>query len=183
MSSQPFLTRRAFLTTASAATASSLILPKLVRAVPHFEKSLVIYNVHTGEWFKGIYAIGNHYVPEALQTLKKLLRDWRTDIQHHIHPRLYDMLYRLRHHFRTNKPFHLICGYRSKSSNEFLRHTRTGVAKNSLHMSGKAIDISLEGIRLSSLRDAARALRAGGVGYYPASGFIHMDVRDKVVWW
>ena len=177
-----YLSRRSFLIS-SLATAGTLLMPKLLRAAPVVEKTLKVYNTHTGEWFKGVYAIGNTYIPEALTDLQKLLRDWRINAQHEIDPQLYDMMHKLMQHFDTTKPFDLICGYRSPATNHSLRAHSKGVAQKSLHLAGKAVDISLNGVKLSALRDAAKSLKAGGVGYYPGSGFIHMDIRDKVAYW
>ena len=179
------LNRRQFLQASLTSLATTVLLPHYLKAamVLPVERMLYIHNVHTGEHFKGIYRSGNAYNAEALVSLQHLLRDRRNDLQHAIDPALYDMLFALQQRFETTKPFELICGYRSPQSNRALHKKSSGVAVRSLHMQGKAVDIALQGIKLSKLRDAAKTLRAGGVGYYPASGFIHIDIRPKVAYW
>jgi uncharacterized protein YcbK (DUF882 family) len=141
------------------------------------ERRLKLYNTHTGEHIDIVYKAGNTYIPEALAALDHFLRDRRTGDVHHYDPRVFDLLSDLTAAVgRINTEIHVLCGYRSSWTNEFLRRTTPGVAKNSLHMQAEAIDIQLPGIQTSQLRDAALALHRGGVGYYAASNFIHVDV-------
>ncbi|HEY7338155.1 MAG TPA: DUF882 domain-containing protein [Bryobacteraceae bacterium] len=147
------------------------------------EHRLRLYHTHTGEHLDVVYRHGDHYVPEALAKLDHFLRDHRTGDVHHYDPRLFDLLSDLTGAVgRLNAEIDVICGYRSPGSNEFLRRTTTGVAKNSLHMQAEAIDIRLPGEKTSVLRDAALALHRGGVGYYASSNFIHVDVGRVRHW-
>ncbi len=147
------------------------------------EKRLSLYNLHTGERVEATYWAEGRYVEEELARLAYLLRDYRTGETHPIDPRLFDLLHRLGHHCADGRrEFHIISGYRSPQTNAMLRRRTRGVAKRSLHMQGRAIDIRLPGTDLAALHRAALALRGGGVGYYPASGFIHVDTGRVRHW-
>jgi uncharacterized protein YcbK (DUF882 family) len=157
--------------------ASILPAASLPGASLNAERRLNLYETHTGEHLDIVYKAGNTYIPEALAALDQFLRDHRTGEVHHYDPRVFDLLSDLTAAVgRVNAEVHVVCGYRSSWSNEFLRRTTAGVAKNSLHMQAEAIDIRLPGIKTALLRDAALALHRGGVGYYAASNFIHVDV-------
>jgi uncharacterized protein YcbK (DUF882 family) len=133
-------------------------------------------NQHTGESFDGTYRVGNKYLPEAFQRINVVLRDFRVNEVFPIDPRVIDILYLLRAKSgASGRPFEVLSGYRSPQTNAMLRRVSTGVAKNSLHMTGQAIDIRLAGVSTAKLSETARALRAGGVGYYPRSHFVHVD--------
>jgi uncharacterized protein YcbK (DUF882 family) len=141
------------------------------------EQRLRLYHTHTGEHLDIAYRLGSNYIPEALDKLNTFLRDHRTGDVHRYDPRVFDLLSDLTKAVgRANAEIHIVCGYRSPWSNEFLRRTTVGVAQNSLHMQAEAIDIRLPGTLTSTFRDAALALHRGGVGYYPKSDFIHVDV-------
>lgn len=147
------------------------------------EHRLRLYHTHTGEHLDVVYRIGDLYVPHALEALDRFLRDHRTGDVPHYNPRLFDLLSDLTAAVgRANDEIHVLCGYRSHWSNEFLRRTTTGVAKHSLHMQAEAIDIRLPGTKTSVFRDAAVALHRGGVGYYASSDFIHVDVGRVRRW-
>ena len=139
------------------------------------ERSLSFYQTHTGETLDTCYWKDGDYSPQALQQINHILRDHRTGDVKDIDKQLLDLLFVLKKKMKTDSEFHIISGYRSPLTNQKLRSKSTGIAKNSLHMVGKAIDIRLPGIPLTKLRDAALDLQAGGVGYYPASKFIHVD--------
>lgn len=144
---------------------------------------LRFFHTHTGERLDVIYRIGDQYIPEALDRLDHFLRDHRTGDIHHYDPRLFDLLNDLMTSVgRAAAELHVICGYRTPWSNEFLRTHTFGVAQHSLHMQAEAIDIRLPGVKTSVLRDAALALHRGGVGYYAKSDFIHVDVGRVRRW-
>ena len=144
---------------------------------------LRLYHTHTGEHLDIVYRHGASYVPEALSKLDHFLRDHRTGEVHHFDPRLFDVLKEATQAVgRPDAEIHIICGYRAPKSNEYLRTHTSGVAKNSLHMQAEAIDIRLPGTQTSKFRDAALALGRGGVGYYTASDFIHVDVGRVRRW-
>ena len=138
---------------------------------------LRLYHTHTGERLDIVYRHGATYVPEALAKLDHFLRDHRTGEVHHFDPRVFDVLRdSIQAVGRPDAEIYIICGYRAPESNEYLRTHTSGVAKKSLHMQAEAIDVRLPGTRTSKFRDAALALGRGGVGYYAASDFIHVDV-------
>ena len=138
---------------------------------------LRLYHTHTGEHLDIVYRQGGAYIPAALAKLDQFLRDHRTGQIHHFDPRLFDLLSDVTQSVgRADAEIHVICGYRTPASNEYLRTHTSGVAKASLHMQAEAIDIRLPGTRTSMFRDAALALHRGGVGFYPSSDFIHVDV-------
>ena len=144
---------------------------------------LRFYHTHTGERLDIVYRHGDQYIPEALERLDYFLRDHRTGDVHHYDPRLFDLLNDLTAQVhRAGAEIDVICGYRSPWSNEFLRTHTNGVAKRSLHMQAEAIDIRMPGLKTSVFRDAALALHRGGVGYYPKSNFIHVDVGRVRRW-
>jgi uncharacterized protein YcbK (DUF882 family) len=143
---------------------------------------LSFYNTHTGERLKSVYWAAGDYIAESLREINHILRDPRNDQVHDIDPRLLDLLFALRKEIDANQPFHVISGYRSPDTNAFLRAHSSGVAENSLHLVGQAIDIRSPGRTLSNLRKAAMALKGGGVGYYPKSDFVHVDI-GRVRYW
>lgn len=128
------------------------------------------------------YCTADAYVPEALAAVDHLLRDFRTGEVHPIDPALLDLLHRLGGATGARRPFDVISGYRSPATNQMLRERSTGVASGSLHMQGRAIDIRPADVPLERLRDAALGLRLGGVGYYPASDFVHVDTGRVCAW-
>ena len=141
------------------------------------EYRLRFFHTHTGEHLDIVYRLGNQYIPDALARVDQFLRDHRTGDIRHYDPRLLDLLNDLLASVgRSGAELQVICGYRTPWSNNFLRTHTSGVAANSLHMQAEAIDIRLPGLRTSFFRDAALALRRGGVGYYAKSDFIHVDV-------
>lgn len=122
------------------------------------------------------------YLPTALSAVSHLLRDFRTGDEHPIDPRLLDLLHALHVSIGSQRPFEIISGYRSPGTNAMLRTHGGGVASGSLHMQGRAIDLRVGDVPLASLRDAALALRRGGVGYYPTSNFVHVDTGRVRRW-
>jgi len=160
-----------------------LVVVLLPVARANEERRLRLYNTHSREHIDVVYQRDNTYVGDALMQLDRFLRDSFTGGMHHYDPRLFDVLFDLtRASGRPDAEIHIICGYRTPQTNEFLRTHTSGVAKKSLHMEAEAIDIRLPGVKTSSLRDAALALGRGGVGYYPASDFIHVDVGRVRRW-
>jgi uncharacterized protein YcbK (DUF882 family) len=165
---------------------ATLVVPSrtaLTTTPPAREYHLRLYETHTRERLDVVYRRGDSYLPGALAKLDHLLRDHRTGDVHHFDPRLFDLLADLTAsvgHPATE--IDVVCGYRSPWSNEYLREHTTGVAKNSLHMQAEAIDIRLPAVKTLTLRNAALALHRGGVGYYPQSNFVHVDVGRVRRW-
>ena len=145
-------------------------------------RSLSFYNVHTTEKLSTVYWANGDYIPESLADIDRLLRDYRTGEVLSIEPRLLDTLCAIRMQLDSAEPFELISGYRSPSTNAMLRNQGHGVAENSLHIKGMAADVRVPGRSLDLLRRTAISLRAGGVGYYPASQFVHVDVGRVRTW-
>jgi len=146
------------------------------------ERRLGFNNLHTGEKLDLPYWIEGDYVPESLAAINRVLRDHRSGQVAAIDTGLLDLLHRVNAALGTSQPFQVISGYRSPASNHMLADNSSGVAKHSLHMQGKAIDIRLPGIPLADLRRAGLMLRSGGVGYYPGSNFVHLDVGRVRTW-
>ncbi len=145
-------------------------------------RDIAFDNLHTGEKLKVTYWEAGFYKTDALKQVNYILRDHRTDEQMPIDRLLLDLLNLLHNKVASESPFQIISGYRSYQTNAMLRKTSDGVAKKSLHMVGKAIDVRLADIELSQLRQAALELNMGGVGYYPKSNFIHLDTGRPRHW-
>lgn len=145
-------------------------------------RSIAFHNLHTGESLSATYWEGGAYVPGALDALNHLLRDHRTGEVHAIAPNLFDLISTLRGRLETNAVVQVISGYRSPATNAALHAHSEGVASHSLHMLGQATDLRIAGVDLGHLRDAAASLRSGGVGYYPQSQFVHVDVGRVRAW-
>src|SRR5262249_39264073 len=145
-------------------------------------RSLSFYNLHTAENLRTVYWADGRYIPESLAAIDHHLRDFRTGEVHEIDRRLLDVLYELRRRLETESRFELISGYRSAANNTMLHSQSEGVATHSLHMDGMAADIRLPDRSLADVRKAALAMKTGGVGYYPASQFVHIDVGRVRSW-
>lgn len=146
------------------------------------ERKIQMRNLHTGEKIKATYWEDGKYISETMRDVAKLLRDHRTGDKHRIDAGLMDILYDLQLRIGTRKGFHVVSGYRSPKTNRMLNKRSGGVAKRSLHMRGRAIDIRLPGTNLHNLRKAALSMRAGGVGYYPQANFLHVDTGRYRTW-
>jgi uncharacterized protein YcbK (DUF882 family) len=142
----------------------------------------MLRNLHTGESLHRVYWEDGRLVPDALRDIDWVLRDHRTGQVHEIDRGLLQLLSALHSSLDTVEPFEVISGYRSPASNALLRATTTGVASNSLHPRGMAVDLRVPGRPLPRLRAAALALQRGGVGYYPDSDFVHIDVGRVRAW-
>jgi uncharacterized protein YcbK (DUF882 family) len=175
--------RRSFLKS-SAVLASALSLPAISKASTKAanERTLRLYNTHTGESLRSIFWAEGQFIPDALQDINKLLRDHRNNQVTQMDPQLLVLLDKISAQFGDEHVLHVISGYRSPETNEMLHEHTSGVAKHSLHMEGKAIDIRLPGTSLELLHKAAMRARGGGVGYYPDSQFVHMDT-GRVRYW
>ena len=153
------------------------------RAASTDTRSLQLDHTHTGEKISLVYASAGQYLPQALQQLNHFLRDHYTGEVGDIDPGLLDLLHEVQASLGAPRPFQVISGYRCPKTNDRLRSTRGGgVAKRSLHMDGKAIDIRIPGVPLTDLRDAALALKTGGVGTYMRDQFVHVDTGRVRSW-
>lgn len=145
-------------------------------------RTLRLINTHTGEEREVRYFEGGTYRPEQLGTLDWLLRDYRTGQVFPIEPRLFDLLHELAAEAGREPRYEVISGYRSPATNAMLAATTGGVSSQSLHMSGRAIDVRLVNFPTAGFRDLALAKQAGGVGYYPGSDFVHLDTGRVRSW-
>lgn len=175
------MNRRNFLGLALAALAAPVFARNTKKS--NAPRVLRFHHLHTDETLRVLYRVGDHYQRDALKQLNRLLRDHHTGESITMDPKLFDLLYDIQttagHPYAT---FEIFSGYRSPQTNAKLRRTSRRVAKRSLHMSGKAVDIRLRGCSNKTLRKVALDLGQGGVGYYPRSSFIHVDTGPVRSW-
>jgi uncharacterized protein YcbK (DUF882 family) len=145
-------------------------------------RSLSFVHTHTGETLSTTYFQDGNYLPASLERVDHLLRDFRTNEVHSIDPVLLDILFDLQGAAHHGGPFEVISAYRSAQTNAELRRRSSAVAEHSMHMEGRAIDIRLRGYPTAKLRDLAVALHRGGVGFYAASDFVHVDTGRVRRW-
>lgn len=139
-------------------------------------------HAHTGESFSGVYRVGDKYLPEAFDRMNYVMRDFRTEEVFPMDPRVMDIVSLIQAKLNQDHPLEILSGYRSPKTNAMLRSRSEGVARNSFHMYGQAIDIRMPGYRTKKLQKVALKLHAGGVGYYPKSDFIHVDTGKVRSW-
>lgn len=180
-SSGPLYNRRKILKLGACVAIASALPWRALRAETP-ERRLGFYNIHTGESFRRVYWAQGAYDPQALTEINHVMRDHRTNEVADMAPALLDLLSALRITLDSDESLHLISGYRSPATNAKLAARSGQVAKRSLHLDGKAADIFLPGRSLEALHGAALKLRAGGVGYYPKSRFVHVDVGRVRRW-
>lgn len=177
--------RRQFLRLGFAAVSAIVFPPRLSAGVQNsapLEKRLAFFNTHTCERLDVCYCTAGRYDARALAEINHILRDHRTGEVGPIATGLLDLLHTLSLRLETPHPLHVISGYRSPGTNATLHRCNRGVASQSLHVYGKAIDIRVPGIQTLELRGIALALAAGGVGYYPKSDFVHVDIGRVRSW-
>jgi uncharacterized protein YcbK (DUF882 family) len=146
------------------------------------QRQLSFFHTHTQRKLQVTYAVNGKYVESALAEINAFLADFRNGEQLEIDPELLDLIYEVRESLGGSGAFEVISAYRSPETNEMLRSRSSGVAKNSQHVLGNAIDLRLRGVTTVDLRDAAISLQRGGVGYYPASDFVHIDTGRVRRW-
>jgi uncharacterized protein YcbK (DUF882 family) len=168
----------------SLATGCGLLIPGARAAVAATApaRQLEFYHLHTGESLRAVYWEGGRYLKHGLAEIDYVLRDFRTGEVRAIDPYLLDLVHRVRLALECDQPVHVISGYRSPETNAMLARRSSGVAKNSYHVKGMAIDLRLPGRDLKDLRVAALKLEGGGVGYYQKSDFVHMDTGPVRTW-
>ena len=145
-------------------------------------RRLEFYHIHTGEKLRATYWERGRYLEDSLREIDFVLRDFRTSEVHAIDPALLDLLHRLCAAAGYDAPIHVISGYRCPATNAMLAARGPGVAWNSYHLRGMAIDLRLPGRALAAVRDAAILIGRGGVGYYPSSDFVHLDTGPARRW-
>ena len=189
------LSRRSFLIGLGSVAAASVSLPalaspvKLASLVPATVKSqdryVSFYNQHTGESFEGLYRYGDQYIGASLHEINRVMRDFRTNEVHEMDPKLVDIMYNLQQGIWKKGgrgAYEVISGYRCKKTNDMLRAHGEGVAKNSYHIKGQAVDLRLKNFPTSEIKKVALDLKAGGVGYYRSSDFVHVDTGPVRHW-
>jgi uncharacterized protein YcbK (DUF882 family) len=174
--------RRRVLKGLAAVMAAAAVSPARLLASGREPRAVSFVHTHTHERLSLTYFADGGYDEESLAALNWFLRDHRTGDQHPIDPALFDILHDLRAATGAASPFQVISGYRSPLTNEMLRERGRGVASGSLHLQGRAIDVRLADVNSATLRDAALRLRRGGVGYYAASDFVHVDTGRVRCW-
>jgi uncharacterized protein YcbK (DUF882 family) len=168
---------------AGASAASLLIAPAFGRGEePGDARQITLKNLHEPESLTVVYRQGGRYVPEALEKVQVILRDYRTGDQHAIDPPLLDYLYDVAHAAGVEPAFSVISGYRSPKTNAMLHERSSEVSSHSLHMEGRAIDVRLAGVDCAALADKALGMKRGGVGYYRQSDFVHLDTGRFRTW-
>lgn len=185
MQSQTLLARRDALRLGGGVVLAGLVAAPATgwaSALGDTPRRAVLLNLHTGDKFNEVYFADGRYVPDALVEATRVMRDWRTGETHYIDPQLFDALHAINQRLETNRPFGIISGYRSNKTNAALHAKSKGVASNSQHTQGKAIDVRVEGLDLRNLHKAALDVSAGGVGYYPTSNFVHVDTARVRQW-
>jgi len=174
--------RRRFLGGLASLSALALAAPASALTTRE-ERVLSFFNTHTSERLTLPYFADGGYLGGALARLETFLRDFRTGEQHPMDPSLFDLLHDLQRATSATEPFQVISGYRSPATNAMLRETGGGgVASHSMHLQGRAIDIRMSGVKTTVLRDAAKELRRGGVGYYRDLDFVHVDTGRVRTW-
>ncbi|USD66394.1 YcbK family protein [Vibrio sp. SCSIO 43136] len=177
------LTRRRFIQMAGiGATAATLFPTQALASLAQKPRILAFNHLHTGERLETEYFDGTNYISGELSRIDHIMRDFRRNEVHSMDKLLIDQISTIQSMLGTTNEVQIIGGYRSPVTNEMLRGKSSGVAKKSFHMLGQAIDFRIEGVQLSKVRDAARALKAGGVGYYPKSDFLHIDTGSVRSW-
>lgn len=152
--------------------------PALAKQALSSERELVVYTPALGETTRTVYWVpGEGYIRESLDEISWALRDRRTKTAKLYDPHVLDQLYAMTLQLGYAKPVHGLSGYRAPSSNAAVRG-----AKSSFHMHAKAIDIRMPGISTRNLRNSALSLKAGGVGYYSRSAFVHIDSGTVRTW-
>ena len=176
------LSRRRFLALTAPAVVCATSLSGIARAAVPSDRRLKLYNIHTGEQLTTVYFAEGNYQRDGLAEINHILRDWRTEEVHAMDHGLLDFMHDLHARMDSSEPFHIISGYRSPKTNAKLNAKSKGVAKKSLHMRGMASDVALPKRDIGKLREVALSMKRGGVGFYPKSGFIHVDTGRVRFW-
>ena len=183
---QPAMPARRLMLKTALGLGAAIVLPLPVLArgllVPDVGRELSLLNLHTGERLNAEYWLHGRYVPDALRAVAVVLRDHSNNKIHPIDPLLLDLIHQLHATVDSTAPFNVISGYRSPETNALMHEASAGVAAHSLHMEGRAIDIRLPGTGLAHVRQAALAMKSGGVGYYPQDDFVHVDTGAVRCW-
>jgi uncharacterized protein YcbK (DUF882 family) len=177
------INRRHMLAAAAALSGTAALWPRILSGAPDAAaRRIGLTNLHTGEKLEIEYFRDGAYLPQALTALKVLLQDFRNGEKHAIDPKLLDYLVDVAAQIGVPPAYSVISGYRSPQTNERLYERSSGVSQHSLHMQGRAIDVRMSDVDCRDLAAHAEALKRGGVGYYRASNFVHMDTGAFRTW-
>jgi uncharacterized protein YcbK (DUF882 family) len=177
-------------TTARRWIAGLAVAAGLAATAPHLvaglssTRTIAFYNIHTKETISVLYKQNGQYVPEAMEKINWIMRDWRRNEQTKMDPQTIDILWEMHAELGSKEPIHVISGFRSLTTNDMLRRTVGGQASESQHVTGKAVDVTFPDVPLKQIRYAALVREQGGVGYYPTSGipFVHVDTGRVRHW-
>ncbi len=176
------ISRRNFLKKSAVIAGGAMMSQSEILASAGEKKVLKLYNVHLHKTFYAPFFEKNYYKLSGLFEVNKAFIDYRAKEMTRIDVKLINLLYEIKQHLGYDKQFNIVSGYRSPHTNAELRKRREGVAKNSYHIKGQAVDIYVPNVSLRKLRDVALGLKKGGVGYYPSSHFVHVDVGPVRSW-
>jgi uncharacterized protein YcbK (DUF882 family) len=183
------ISRRHMLAAAAALSGSAALWPRVLSAAPAMAatpdaavRRIALTNLHTRERLDIEYFRDGSYLPKALDALEVLLRDFRNGDKHAVDPKLMDYLVDVATQIGVPPAYSVISGYRSPETNERLHERSSGVSQHSLHMQGRAIDVRISGVDCQDLAARAESLKRGGVGYYRASNFVHLDTGAFRTW-
>lgn len=176
------VSRRSLIGGGAALTAGLIgFTPEIAEAGPA-RRLLRLYNPRTKEKLSVVYRVGNRYSHMNLRKIDELMRDWRANESRRMDPQVIDYLYSMQRWLGVKKPIHIVSGYRSPATNAMLARRKRGVAKNSYHTKGMAIDLKIPGYSVRSIARAAKAMKLGGVGSYSRSNFVHIDSAEFRTW-
>ena len=176
------VSRRSFLKKSAIITGAAMMTQSEILAATGEKKTLKLYNVHLNKMFYAPFFEKNYYKLSGLFEVNKAFIDYRAKEMIRVDVKLVNLLYEIKQHLGYDKQFNIVSGYRSPRTNAALSKRREGVAKHSYHIKGQAVDIYVPNVSLRRLKDVAMGLRKGGVGYYPRSNFIHVDVGPVRSW-
>jgi uncharacterized protein YcbK (DUF882 family) len=176
------ISRRSFLKRSAIVTGGAILTQDELFASTSEKKILKLHNVHLNKTFYAPFFEKNYYKLSGLFEVNKAFVDYRAKEMTRIDVKLINLLYEIKKHVGHDAQFNVLSGYRSKKTNEMLRRHSEGVAKNSYHIKGQAVDIYIPNVSLRKLKDIALGLGKGGVGYYPRSNFVHVDVGPVRSW-
>ncbi|HMK67976.1 MAG TPA: DUF882 domain-containing protein [Stellaceae bacterium] len=182
MLSRRVFSRRKAIVGGVAALVTALAKPVLATPGYIYYRRVAFHNLNTAESLDAVYWANDYYIPQSLKRIDWVLRDFHVNATHAIDKKLLDLLFALQRRLNTDEPFQVTSGYRSPKTNARLVKLNEGGAAHSLHMKGMAVDVFLKERSIGDLHSAAIAAGAGGVGYYPSHGFIHLDVGPVRQW-
>ncbi len=183
---RPALIRYAALVAATgvAAVLSSIAVPSSTEtaAANGDTRTLNLFHSHTGESIQATFRVNGSYDPAVLEKLNWFLRDWRNNDRTRMDPRLFDVIWEAYRTAGATQPIVIVSAYRSPETNAMLRHRSRGVAEHSQHILGRAMDTTMPGMPMERIREIGMRLQRGGVGWYPSSNFVHLDVGGVRAW-